>query len=237
MTKITAGRDYLGNIAPKFAAINDDILFGQIWDDEILTPKTRSIITISGLMGAGILDESLRGHLETGKANGITKQEIAEIITHLGFYTGWPKAWAAFAMAAEIWKDDEKSDSLFGKGTLLNDPDHFKGRVYTQEIFGFDKPMISDNVTFEPGARNSWHIHQVGQTLFVTEGKGWYQEEGKPARALKAGDIVEIPGGVKHWHGAAKDSWFVHLAFEDPSKGAPEWCECVSDELYDALGE
>ncbi len=96
------------------------------------------------------------------------------------------------------------------------------------------------NVTFEPGCRNHWHIHHAekngGQILLVTAGKGWYQEWGKPARALKAGDIVNIPPNVKHWHGAAKDSAFQHLAIEVPAdKGSTEWCEAVDEDDYNNL--
>lgn len=235
MKKVTAGRDYLGDLAPQFASLNDDILFGEVWSREAsLSPKLRSMITISGLMGAGILDESMRGHLETGKENGITKAEIVEMVTHLAFYLGWPKAWAVFSMVAEIYKEDTTPSVLFGLGEVLDDP-HFNGKVYVKGIFGFDKPMLVDNVTFEPKCRNNWHIHQAGQTLLVLQGRGWYQEEGKKAQELKPGDRVEIPAGVKHWHGASKDSWFTHLALEDYTKGAPEWLEAVSDEEYDLL--
>ena len=93
------------------------------------------------------------------------------------------------------------------------------------------------NVTFEPGCRNFWHIHHAksggGQILICVRGRGWYQEWGKPARALKAGDVVNIPAGVKHWHGAASDSWFAHLAVEVPGvETQTEWCEPVSDVQY-----
>lgn len=93
------------------------------------------------------------------------------------------------------------------------------------------------NVTFEPGCRNDWHIHhKVGQILLVTEGRGWYQEAGKAAQELKPGDVVNIPAGVKHWHGAAKDSWFAHLAVSVPMDGAStEWLEEVGDEEYNGL--
>lgn len=93
------------------------------------------------------------------------------------------------------------------------------------------------NVTFEPGCRNNWHIHHKGgQILLVTGGRGWYQEWGKPAQELHAGDVVNIPPEVKHWHGAAKDSWFQHLAVEVPAEGASnEWLEAVSDEEYGKL--
>ena len=93
------------------------------------------------------------------------------------------------------------------------------------------------HVTFEPGCRNNWHIHHKGgQILLVTDGRGWYQEWGKPARELKPGDTVDIPPEVKHWHGAAKDSWFAHIAISVPAEGASnEWLEPVSDEEYNKL--
>lgn len=96
------------------------------------------------------------------------------------------------------------------------------------------------NVTFEPACRNNWHIHHAdkggGQILLVTAGEGWYQEWGKPARALKPGDVVNIPAGVKHWHGAAKESYFQHLAVEVPAEnGRTEWCEPVTEEAYAVL--
>lgn len=93
--------------------------------------------------------------------------------------------------------------------------------------------MGVSNVTFEPGSRNNWHKHNDGyQILLVTAGAGWYQEEGKPAQSLQAGDVVEIDGGIKHWHGAAEDSWFSHLAI---SKGDIEWFEPVSNDWYTEL--
>ena len=96
-------------------------------------------------------------------------------------------------------------------------------------------------MTFEPGCRNFWHIHHAksggGQILICVRGRGWYQEWGTPARALKAGDVVNIPAGVKHWHGAASDSWFAHLAVEVPGvETQTEWCEPVSD-VQDAEAE
>ena len=93
------------------------------------------------------------------------------------------------------------------------------------------------NVTFEPGCRNNWHIHHKGgQILLVTAGRGWYQEWGKPARALGPGDVVNIPPEVKHWHGAAKDAWFQHLALEVPAEGTSnEWLEPVDEQAYQQL--
>ena len=129
---------------------------------------------------------------------------------------------------------------IFEKGQALSveAQKHFTGNCYVAELVPFESPynVIVSNVTFEPGCRNHWHIHPVGQILLVTGGRGWYQEDGKAARVLKAGEVVQIPGGVKHWHGAAKDSWFAHLAIEpDVEAGPPEWCGEVADDDYNRL--
>lgn len=108
MVKQTAGRDQLGDFAPKFAELNDEVLFGQVWSrEDKLSLRDRSMITVVALMSKGILDSSLKAHLINAKKNGITKDEIAEIITHAAFYAGWPNAWAVFRMAKEIYQDDE----------------------------------------------------------------------------------------------------------------------------------
>ncbi len=107
MVKQTAGRDSLGDFASKFAELNDDILFGEVWSREKeLDLKTRSIITVVALMSKGILDSSLKYHIINAKKNGVTKEEFAEIITHVAFYAGWPNAWAVFNMAKEIYGDE-----------------------------------------------------------------------------------------------------------------------------------
>ena len=115
---------------------------------------------------------------------------------------------------------------------------YFIGQSYLNMLS--TEQVIIGNVTFKPKCRNNWHIHHAdkdgGQMLLVTAGEGWYQEWDKPARKLKAGDIVHIPAGIKHWHGALADSWFQHLAVEVPGENCgTEWCEPVSDEEYDKL--
>lgn len=105
MAKVTAGHDELGEFAPKFAELNDDVLFGEVWSrEDKLSARDRSIVTIVALMSGGILDSSLKFHLQNAKNHGVTREEIAEILTHAAFYAGWPKAWAAFRMAKEIWE-------------------------------------------------------------------------------------------------------------------------------------
>ena len=106
MKKVTAGRDALGDFAPKFAELNDDVLFGEVWSREDKLPaRDRSIVTVTALMASGVLDSSLAFHIGEEKKNGVTKEEMTEILTHAAFYAGWPKAWAAFRMAKEIYQD------------------------------------------------------------------------------------------------------------------------------------
>ena len=199
MEKITqtAGKNQLGSFAPDFAHFNDDVLFGENWNNRDIDLKTRCIITVVALMSSGITESSLTYHLENAKAHGVTRAEIAAIVTHVGFYVGWPKAWAVFRLAKEVWNEAE------------------------------------------PGCRNNWHVHCAdkggGQILICVGGRGYYQEWGKEAVEMKPGDCVNIPVGVKHWHGAAPDSWFSHLAIEVPGEnGSNEWLEPVDAEIYTA---
>lgn len=103
----TAGRNALGEFAPEFAHYNDDVLFGENWNNGDIDLKTRSMITVVALMASGITDSSLKYHLENAKQHGVTQKEIAAVITHVAFYAGWPKAWAVFNLAKEVWALDE----------------------------------------------------------------------------------------------------------------------------------
>lgn len=247
--KQTAGRDQLGEFAPKFAELNDDILFGEVWSrTDRLGLRDRSLVTITSLISQGITDSSLVYHLQTARQNGITRTEIAEIITHIGFYAGWPKAWAAFNLAKGVWAEDtegEDARAAFQRQMIfpIGEPNtayaqYFTGNSYLAPISS-EQVKVS-NVTFEPGCRNNWHIHHAskggGQMLVGVAGRGWYQEEGKPAVEMLPGTVVHIPAGVKHWHGAAADSWFAHLAFEVPGEECSnEWLEPVTDKVYGEL--
>ncbi len=250
MAKIvqTAGRNALGEFAPDFAHYNDDILFGENWNNQDIDLKTRCIITVVALMSSGITDSSLVYHLQNAKSHGVTKAEIAAVVTHAGFYAGWPKAWAVFNMAKEVWAEetqaeDAKSAHASQMVFPIGEPNnafaqYFTGRSYLAPI---SKDQVGIfNVTFEPGCRNNWHIHNAdkggGQILVCVAGRGYYQEWGREAVEMKPGDCINIPTGVKHWHGAAPDSWFSHLAIEVPGKnGSNEWLEPVDDKQYGNL--
>ena len=154
--KQTAGREALGEFAPKFAELNDDVLFGQVWSrEDKLSLRDRSIVTVVALMAQGLTDSSFQYHLTTAKNNGVTKTEIAEILTHAAFYAGWPKAWAAFRMAKEVWAENEETaghGGLFG----LGEPNtafapYFIGNSYLKMLTTMGVPIA--NVTFEPGCR------------------------------------------------------------------------------------
>ena len=248
MSKIkqTAGRDALGDFAPEFAHFNDDILFGENWNNQDIDLKTRCIITDVALMSSGITDQSLSYHLANAKKHGVSKKEIAAIITHVAFYAGWPKAWAVFNLAKTIWTEDVPSDasakeayqaSIFfpiGQDNSAYEQ-YFVGQSYLAPISDGAFPIF--NVTFEPGCRNHWHNHRAtkggGQVLICVGGEGYYQEWGKDAVKLQPGDTVTIPANTKHWHGASKDSWFSHLAFEIPGENtSTEWNDPVSEEDY-----
>lgn len=243
--KQTAGHDQLGKFAPEFAHLNDDVLFGEVWDQEAIDTKTKCILTVTALMAQGITDSSLKYHLQNAKNNGVTREEIAAIITHVTMYAGWPKGWAVFNLAKEVWGEDEEGTDTAPQGLSKDFPMGEPNTAYAQYFIGQsylaplgDPQLGAANVTFEPGCRNNWHIHHKGgQVLICIAGRGWYQEWGKPAQELRPGDVVSIQPEVKHWHGAAKDSWFQHIALHVPAEGASnEWLEAVSDEEYAKLG-
>ncbi|MBH5329505.1 carboxymuconolactone decarboxylase family protein [Eikenella sp. S3360] len=192
-------------------------LFGDIFASNVLDWQERELVTITILSSLHGADGQLASHIAVGKRNGLTDAQIA----------------AVRQMAAP------RSLSPFGIGRP-NDAyaQYFSGPSYLNPLSTEQVGVY--NVTFEPSVRNNWHIHHAekggGQILIVTGGRGYYQEWGKPARELKAGDTVNIPANVKHWHGAAKDSWFQHLAVEVPGEGTRnEWLESVSDEDYGKL--
>lgn len=191
-------------------------LFGDIFARDNLDWQTRELATIAMLASLENVDSQLNSHINIGKHNGLTDEQVAAIL--------------------DIAGQTKAQDVLFGFGDENTAyAKYFIGKSYLQPLV--KEGVNAANVTFEPKCRNNWHVHhKSGQTLLVVSGRGYYQEWGKPARELKAGDVVEIPEGVKHWHGAAKDSWFTHIAISVPVEGASnEWLEAVSDEDYDKL--
>ena len=244
----TAGKKQLGAFAPMFAHLNDDVLFGEVWNEAAISIKTKCIITVVSLMASGITDSSLSYHLQNARAHGVTREEIAAIITHTAMYVGWPKGWAVFRLAKEVWNEEQPAmtekeryqNTIFFPIGEANDAyaQYFVGQSYLAPVSTEQIPIY--NVTFEPGCRNNWHTHHAknggGQMLICVGGRGYYQEWGKDAVLMTPGTVINIPANVKHWHGAAPDSWFSHLAVEIAGEETSnEWQEAVSDEYYGRL--
>lgn len=147
----TVGRESLGEFVPMFAHLNDDVLFGEVWNDEVLSIKTKCMITVLSLMASGITDSSLTYHLQNAKNHGVTKEEIAAIITHAAMYVGWPKGWAVFRLAKEVWNEDvsEKSEKDKYQNTIFF-PVGNPNDAYVQYFSGqsYLAPLSSDQVIF-----------------------------------------------------------------------------------------
>lgn len=191
-------------------------LFADIFDRDVLTYQQREIVTISALGAMTGVDPMLRAHISMGKNTGLTDNEINE----------------ALSIAR---KNSEHFVSIFPRGNS-GPSEWFTGIVHVQSLV--DPNQIEDlysvgQVIFEPSARTYWHTHPAGQVLLVTEGKGFYQERGKPAQVLTKGSVVAIPKDVEHWHGASEDSRLIHIAISNVSEGsAVTWMTQVTDEEY-----
>ncbi len=200
--------------APAIDTFLKSHLFGDIFSREVLTYQEREVATIAALAAIEGVQPQLNAHIQIGLHNGLTQQKVD----------------AMLAMHKDV------KGGVFGLGEP-NDAyaKYFVGNSYLKRLNSQEVGIA--NVTFEPGCRNNWHIHHKGgQILLVTSGRGYYQEWDKPAQELFPGDSVYIPAEVKHWHGAAKDSWFTHLALEVPSADRTnEWLEPVSDADYSKL--
>ena len=192
-------------------------LFADIFARGVLTHQERELATVSFLSVIKGAEPQLNAHINMAKNTWLSGDKLNYAVNYAQFITEYNMG--AFGRGAE--------NTAYAK--------YFTGKSYLAPLT--DKGIHASNVVFEPGCRNNWHIHHKGgQILLVTGGNGWYQEWGKPARKLKEGDVVNIPAGVKHWHGAARDSFFAHIAIAVPAEGAKnEWLEEVSDAEYNKL--
>ena len=192
-------------------------LFADIFARGVLNHQERELATVSFLSVIKGAEPQLKAHISMAKNTGLSNEKLDYAVRYSQFITEYNMG--AFGRGVE--------NTAYAK--------YFKGTSYLDMLS--TEGVVIGNVVFEPGCRNNWHIHHKGgQILLVTGGNGYYQEWGKPARKLKEGDVVHIPAGVKHWHGAARDSFFAHLAIEVPAEGAKnEWLEPVSDSEYSKL--
>ncbi len=197
-------------------------LFGDIFARDSLSWRTRELVTIAALAARPETAPQLRAHIDLGKKNGLTEEQVEAILRLVRCPQDpacLPPDWSPFPVG--------EPNVAYAR--------YFQGRSFLAPVSGEPVPVAA--VTFAPGCRNNWHIHHArqggGQILMGTAGEGWYQEWGATPRRLRPGETVNIPAGVKHWHGAGPDGWFQHLAVEVPGKeGRTEWLEAVDEAAY-----
>ena len=228
--------------APVIDQFLKEHLFADIFSRDNLAYADRELATIAALASMKGVENQLRFHLGAAKNVGLTSEQLKEFVSVMEELMGKEEAKTAGAVLDAISGGQGKVHDItdvFPRGNANTAyAKYFVGNSYLNPL-SKDGVAIS-NVTFEPGCRNNWHTHQAtqggGQILLCTAGRGWYQEWGKPAQELRAGDVVNIPAGVKHWHGAAKDSWFAHLAVSVPGENAKtDWHEPVDAAEYEKL--
>lgn len=218
-------------------------LFGDIFARNNLTFPERELVTVSALSGIKGVEPQLKSHVRGAKNMGLTDAEIHSIPGVLLQKVGEPEAYRAKKAITEVYGEEFREgepieNCVFPKGEPnMAYAQYFIGNSYLAGLATGEGKLHVDNVTFEPRCRNNWHIHHKGgQILICVGGRGWYQEWGKQAQELRPGDVVDIPAETKHWHGAATDSWFQHIAIGVPAEGASaEWLEPVTDAEYDKL--
>jgi 4-carboxymuconolactone decarboxylase len=226
--------EQFATLAPKFTQLTNDVVFGQLWRRADLSVRDRSLVTIAALAGMGD-DDQLGAYLRRGVESGLTREQIAEALTHLGFYAGWPKSTKAMTVMATTLGAAQTKPSAPAPATQQTSS-NFTGTVSVGAPIRTSggSRLGGAPVTFQAGARTNWHTHPLGQLLVVTDGRGWTQIEGEPVRAIGPGDVVWTPPGAKHWHGATPSSTMTHVAVSesDPGGRAVTWLEPVSDTQY-----
>ena len=220
-------------------------LFGDIFARDNLTYADRELVTVSALSGLQGVEPQLKAHIAGARNMGVTEEQLQGIVVALAANDLQNEAGRLAKAYDELSNSDsdltvERSNSASGPTTKwsVGSPNsayaqYFVGQSYLQPYFGGVA-----NVTFEPRCRNNWHVHHGAvQVLICVSGKGWYQEWNKPAVSLTPGTVIAIPEGVKHWHGAAADSWMQHLAIhtQEQPGATNEWLEPVSDEQYNSV--
>ncbi|PKA44538.1 carboxymuconolactone decarboxylase family protein (plasmid) [Rhizobium sullae] len=235
--------------APTLADLTNRVLFGDLWRRPDLSARDRSLVTMAALIAIG-QPEQLPFHTNRAMDNGLTRAEASEVVTHVAFYAGWPRAMSAVPVLQRIF--DSRGNALqrsaaqsaasgdlkitrANQGSAKASKQHFTGEVETSGFYQGDAParIGGATVSFSAGARTAWHTHPLGQTLFIISGQGWVQEEGGPIEKVGPGDVVWIPPLAKHWHGASADEAMTHFAVAESLNGsAVTWMEKVSDEDY-----
>ena len=233
----------LAALAPGLAHYTDALLFGEIWRRPGLAPRDRSLVTVAALIAMG-QPEQLPFHLERALAAGLTPTEASEVLNHLAFFCGWPRAFSALPVVTQVLAGGQESQGASANKmpkavqvtpreqapSFAGPPDKFTGEVQVESLFLADLEGKNGGgmVHFQPGAHTAWHTHPRGQTLIVTAGEGWVQQEGLERHTIRVGDIVRIPPSVRHWHGATDRSAMSHIAIAESVDGSSvAWMELV----------
>jgi 4-carboxymuconolactone decarboxylase len=200
---------------------------------------------MAALVAIGQPDQ-LPFHVNRAMDNGLTRQEASEVVTHVAFYAGWPRAMSAVPVLTKVFETREVSALVApdpirvtraGEGRAAAPEQYFTGKVETSGFYRGDAParIGGATVSFTAGARTAWHTHPLGQTLFIVSGKGLVQKEGAPVETVGAGDVVWIPPQVRHWHGASPNNAMTHFAVAEALDGNNvTWMEKVTDDEYAA---
>lgn len=230
--------------APALAELTNRVLFGDLWQRPDLSARDRSLITMATLIAIG-QPEQLPFHANRAMDNGLTRVEAAEVLTHVAFYAGWPRAMSAVPVLSEVFmsRDSTTSEPETDIRIVRQNPeagslgptDYFTGAVRVHGNYQTKAParVSGATVEFEAGARTAWHTHPLGQTLHVISGLGWVQQEGGPIVEMRPGDLVWIPPHVRHWHGASPEEAMSHVAIAEALDGSVvTWMEQVTDAEY-----
>lgn len=235
----------VATLAPGLAHFTDDVLFAEVWRRPGLAPRDRSLVTIATLIALGQA-EQLPFHLNRALDHGLTEAEASEVVAHLAFYCGWPRAFSALGPLGTVFQARHAPAAPVPPAVLTvtpradaphfaGPPANFTGEVQVESLFlaDLDGHNGGGMVHFQPGARTAWHTHPRGQTLFVTAGEGWVQQEGQERHTLRTGDVVRIPPNVRHWHGASAESAMSHIAIAESVDGSSvTWMELVPNHAY-----
>ena len=245
------------SIRPEIDAFLKGHLFGDIFGRDNLDFQSREIATISALAALGNLNPQLQGHFSVGLNVGLTEAQMRSLVSVIRARLGKKLADNAAAVLAQVVRtrpagdaqavsiapavpQDSPTISISNQSSRPTYPapaEYFTGSAVVRPLFQPNAAARASSayVTFDPGARTAWHEHPLGQTLIVTAGTGWVQQWGGPVQTMREGDVVTIPPGVKHWHGATATTSVTHIAIQEQRDGSSvHWMEKVSDEQYRA---
>lgn len=234
-------------VAPTAAALADltnRVLFGDLWQRPDLSARDRSLVTIAALIAVG-QPEQLPFHANRAMDIGLTPSEASEVLAHVAFYAGWPRAMSAVPVLKQVLNNRKGTQvsapqtdlkiTPAGTGSASAPEDYFTGTVQISGRYQADAPARTGGATvsFSAGARTAWHTHPLGQTLFIVSGRGLVQKEGEAVQEVGPGDVVWIPPLIRHWHGASSTAPMTHFAVAEALDGSSvTWMEKVSDEDY-----